>query len=129
MEKVVPQAGAICIVDGQVVLVTNKSGTRWVIPKGHMEPDDPDASFRAGQEAWEEAGVKGELESDCLGSFPYSKRGRDYRVQVFLLKKCTLSESWPEAKMRKRVLVPPQRAADMVREPDLQRLLRGLGGV
>ena len=128
MEKVIPQAGAICMVDGQVVLVTNKSGSRWVIPKGHLEPDDPDASFRAAQEAWEEAGVKGELESDCLGSFPYSKRGRDYRVQVFLLKKCTLYESWPEAKMRKRVRVPPQRAADMVREPDLQRLLRGLGG-
>lgn len=126
MEKVIPQAGAICMVGGQVVLVTNKSGTRWVIPKGHMEPDDPDAGFRAGQEAWEEAGVNGELESDGLGSFPYSKRGGDYRVQVFLLKNCTLSDKWPEAKKRKRVLVAPARAAEMVREPELQKILRSL---
>jgi 8-oxo-dGTP pyrophosphatase MutT (NUDIX family) len=126
MEKVIPQAGAICLVDGQVVLVTNKSGTRWVIPKGHMEPNDPDEGFRAVQEAWEEAGVNGELVTDSPGSFPYSKRARDYRVQVFLLRNCTLSDTWPESKMRKRVLVSPIRAAEMVREPDLQNLFRAL---
>lgn len=126
MEKVIPQAGAICLIEGQVVLVTNKSGTRWVIPKGHVEPDDPDASFRAGQEAWEEAGVKGKLDTESLGSFPYSKRGGNYRVQVFLLKDCTLSENWPEARKRRRVLVSPERAADMVREPELKNILRAL---
>lgn len=115
------------MVDGQVVLVTNKSGTRWVIPKGHMEPNDPSAGFRAGQEAWEEAGVNGKLDTEPLGSFPYSKRGGDYRVQVFLLRNCTVSDRWPEAKKRKRVLVSPQRAADMVREPALKSILRALG--
>lgn len=126
MEKAIAQAGAVCVVEGQVVLVTNKSGTRWVIPKGHMEPDDPDAEFRAKQEAWEEAGVIGVVVPGRLGTFPYFKKSRDYSVQVFLIKDCRLAEKWPEAQKRKRVLVSPERAADMVREPELKTILRNL---
>ena len=126
MEIPIPQAGAVCVVEGQVVLVTNKSCTRWVIPKGHMEPDDPDARFRAEQEAWEEAGVTGVVVPERLGTFPYFKKSRDYSVQVFLIKDCRLAENWPESQKRKRVLVSPERAADMVREPELKKILRNL---
>ena len=122
----IPQSAAICMVDTQMVLVTNKKGTRWVLPKGHLESDDPSHAFRAGTEAWEEAGVRGELDPNSVGSFSYRKGGRDYRVQVFVMSGCSLAEDWPEAEQRKRILVTPQRAAGMVREPELQLLLRGL---
>ena len=34
----VRQAAAIPVKDGQVCLVTSRSGKRWVIPKGCLEP-------------------------------------------------------------------------------------------
>jgi 8-oxo-dGTP pyrophosphatase MutT (NUDIX family) len=123
----IPQSAAVCMVEDRMVLVTNMKGTRWVLPKGHLEPNDPSFSFRAGCEAWEEAGVKGNLVPDSLGSYPYQKRGRNYRAQVFLINECTLADDWPEAGKRKRILVAPTRAADMVREPELRQILRELG--
>lgn len=120
----IPQSAAVCVIKRQIVLITNKAGTRWVLPKGHLEPTDPTYGFRAEREAWEEAGVKGELVPQAIGSYPYQKQGRDYRVRVFLLNDCRLAEQWPEKEKRKRLLVTPSEAANLVREPELQVLLR-----
>jgi len=120
----VPQSGALCLTDGGIVLVTNKSGTRWVIPKGHLEAEDPNPAFRAEMEAWEEAGVTGTARTESIGEYPYQKRGGDYRVTVFLIPYCTLHDSWPEQHQRRRVVVSLKQAAEMVIEPELALLLK-----
>lgn len=121
-----PQAGAICRLGPDIVLVTNSSQSRWVIPKGHVEPEDPNEAFRAQQESWEEAGVRGICQPDPLGDFFYFKRGRNYRVAVFLMESCQLSDDWPESGKRSRILIPPQKAAEMVYEAGLRAILMSL---
>lgn len=121
------QAGAICLVDGQVVLVRNSNDTRWVIPKGSLEADDPDLKHRAVQEVWEEAGVRGFTHPEPLGYFAYRKSGGVCLVTVFLMTECELSESWPESGVRTRLLRSPKEARDMVDEPGLKDILDQVG--
>ena len=68
------QAAAIPVRMGQVCLVTSRSGKRWVIPKGCLEPGKT-AGEIALQEAWEEAGIVGVLQPDPVGSYLYDKAG------------------------------------------------------
>lgn len=119
----IPQAGVLAWVEGKVVLVTSSSGRRWVIPKGHVEADDASVAARAATEAFEEAGLSGELSFKPVGEFFYEKKNRPYRVTVYDMRSCTLADDWPEAKKRKRVLVTPEEAAGMVNEPGLGALI------
>ena len=66
------QAAAIPVRGGRVCLVTSSSGNRWVVPKGHFEPDKTAAQI-ALQEAWEEAGLIGVMRPEPVGSYVYSK--------------------------------------------------------
>src|SRR5262245_40395456 len=56
-----------------VLLVTSRETGRWVVPKGWPWPDCRDC-VSAAQEAREEAGVLGLVQSQPLGSFVYEKR-------------------------------------------------------
>jgi 8-oxo-dGTP pyrophosphatase MutT (NUDIX family) len=50
----------------EVMLITSRNKGRWIIPKGVIEPDlNPRAS--AAKEAFEEAGVQGDVHSKLLG--------------------------------------------------------------
>lgn len=70
-------------------LLIRTSGRRWMFPKGGVEPGETPA--RAAQrEAFEEAGVSGNVSPDCLTTFRHLKqdlkrRGVELRVGVFLL--------------------------------------------
>ncbi len=71
-EPVGPQFGALPykIVDGQVVvlLITSRGRGKWIFPKGRqMEGKTPWES--AELEAYEEAGVVGEIETTPIGSY------------------------------------------------------------
>src|SRR5215831_21055085 len=78
------QSAAIPVQGGQVVLVTSSSGNRWVVPKGHIEPDKT-AGQIALQEAWEEAGLVGVLRPEPVGTYLYSKFNNLYHVIVFVM--------------------------------------------
>lgn len=121
------QAGAICLVDGRVVILRNSNNTRWVIPKGTLETDDRDLEYRAVQEVWEEAGVRGSIRSEPLGHFTYRKSCGVCLVTVFLMIDCELAESWPESGFRRRLLRTPEEARDMVDEPGLKDILDQVG--
>lgn len=113
-----------------MVLLSNKGHTRWVIPKGHFESNDSSLAERAQIESWEEGGLRGTLrQHTALGNFSYSKGGKEYLVAVFLLEDCYLEDDWPEVKLRKRILVSPKMAAELVQEPELKNLLRNVAGV
>src|SRR5262245_41164227 len=66
------QAAVIPVRDGQVCLVSSRSGKRWVVPKGCMEPGKT-AGEVALLEAWEEAGLLGRLAPEPVGSYVYEK--------------------------------------------------------
>ncbi|MDO9525836.1 MAG: NUDIX hydrolase [Gemmobacter sp.] len=128
------QVAALCLRDGtsepDVLLVRSLDTRRWIIPKGWPMPGRT-LSEAAAIEAWEEAGVKGRIDTTACTSFGYAKRKRagmqiDCEVQVFRLMVDSLADSYPEAGKRERKWVPASKAASNVREPELRAYLVGL---
>ena len=125
----VEQSGVIPyrIMDGkiEVMLITSSGSKRWVIPKGLIDPNmTPEDS--AAKEAWEEAGVLGQVFPDLMGTYEYYKSGCTWQVDVFLLQVETVMENWPEAYKRKRQWVSIPKAIKRVDEPELKLILGNL---
>ncbi len=95
------QAGAIPIRDGKVCVVSSRSGKRWVVPKGCLEPGKT-AGEIALLEAWEEAGLVGVLLPEPVGSYLYEKGGLTCHVTVFLMRVTDAAPDWPERQWRQR---------------------------
>lgn len=116
----------------RVVLVTSRETRRWVIPKGWIEPGEaPHRS--AAREAFEEAGLVGEVDAVPLGVYAYDKRMRTgfmtpCEVLVFRFRVARMLYDWPERRERTRRMVTPHAAAALVQEPQLAALLRQLKG-
>ena len=105
----------------EVLLITSSTGKRWVIPKGMIEPFmTPQAS--AAKEAWEEAGIVGQVLPTLVGTYEYQKWGGTCRVEVFLMQVETVLEVWPEASVRKRQWVSVKQAVKRVEEAELKRI-------
>lgn len=115
-------------VDGavEVLLITSRESGRWVVPKGWPWRKVADHNAAAG-EAWEEAGVRGRLAPESIGTFTYDKRRngdlQPLVVQVYLLEVVQVDATWPEASQRRREWFSPAKAADLVDEPELRDLL------
>ena len=132
MGKMLTQAGAIPyrIVDGQieVLLVTSRDTGRWVIPKGHVDQGMTPQST-ATQEAWEEAGVIGEITADRpLGFVPYLKKLKDgsqcaASIAVYPLLVDKQKNKWLERGQRIRNWFPAAKAAKLVDEPAMSALI------
>ena len=125
----VEQSGVIPyrIMDGKidVMLITSSGRTRWVIPKGLIEPNmTPEDS--AAKEAWEEAGLLGKVFPDLMGTYEYYKSGCAWQVDVFLLQVETVLDNWPEAYKRKRQWVSIPKAIKRVDEPELKLIMGDL---
>lgn len=112
----------------QVLLVTSRGTKRWILPKGwpvnNATPQDS-----AAQEAWEEAGVIGQPDPRPLGLYSYTKVQEDDAdfpcvAMVYAVRVTSLSKDYPEAAERKRKWVSRKKAAAMVGEPELTRILR-----
>lgn len=129
------QVGALCYrqkgAETLVLLITSRGTGRWIIPKG-WPMRGKDAAGAALQEAWEEAGVrKGRITGAPLGSYAYEKEldtGLPLPVEtlVFPIEVTELRDKFPESGQRRRKWVSASKAANMVREPELQALLRQL---
>lgn len=92
-----------------------------------MAGKTPGAS--AAQEAWEEAGVMGVASDKCIGVYAYGKRkdGQDSLPCLAMLHPLevhSLAKKYPESGQRRRRWVSRKKAAKLVDEPELSRLLR-----
>jgi 8-oxo-dGTP pyrophosphatase MutT (NUDIX family) len=120
----IPQAAAIPIKDGRVCLVTSSSGKRWVVPKGLID-EGKSVGEMALQEAWEEAGIVGVLDSKPVGTYLYAKYGGTCHVTVFLMQVTEVADDWPERSFRERRWVRPAEAVRLVDDEGLRLVLRG----
>ncbi len=126
------QFAALCyrVRDGkvQVLLITSRNAKRWIVPKGWpMNAKTPAAA--AEQEAWEEAGVQGQVTGGCLGVYSYAKDMGDGEIlpvvaMVYPVKVKATLDDYPEAGQRRRKWVSRKKATRMVMEPELARLIR-----
>jgi len=107
----------------EVLLITNRRQQHWRIPKGGIKTAmaPPDS---AALEAWEEAGVKGEVDANNSGTYEYQKRGNTYQVKVFLLPVETVLKDWPEASQRKRQWLDVTKAVKRVKSAALKRIIK-----
>lgn len=112
----------------EVLLITSRRSKSWIIPKGWPIQDlSPVAS--AATEAWEEAGVIGDVAQRPLSVFSYlkeddSKDGLACLAMVYSLHVKKLAKDYPEKSMRKRKWFPRKKAAKAVASPELSRILR-----
>ncbi|MEP5730642.1 MAG: NUDIX hydrolase [Sulfitobacter sp.] len=112
----------------QILVITSRGTKRWIMPKGWpMEGKTPAAC--AAQEAWEEAGVIGQSGETCLGVYTYAKEIGEEDIlsclaMLYPLHVTSLAEKYPEAGQRRRRWVSRKKAAKMVAEPELGRLIR-----
>lgn len=128
------QIGAVCwrMNRGkvEVLLISSRDTGRWVIPKGW--PMDKRTDSQAAEiEAWEEAGVRGAIAEQSLGSFGYEKvlgpkKSQACEVEVFALHVASLQDKFPERKQRRRKWFATDKAARKVNEPQLRSLLKQL---
>jgi 8-oxo-dGTP pyrophosphatase MutT (NUDIX family) len=113
----------------EVLLITSRETKRWVIPKGWPMKGMKSPQCAA-REAFEEAGVEGEVRKKKLGVYHYEKRLRSGRVQpvkvaVYALHVAHEHAEWPEKGQRDMLWSPPVDAALQVDEPELRALIAG----
>jgi phosphohistidine phosphatase len=105
----------------EVLLVTSRKGTRWVLPKGVVEPDlSPAAS--AAKKTLEEAGVHGPIDDEPLGTYHYRKWGGTCTVEVFAMEVEEEEADWPEASTRRRAWLTVDNARPRVDEAALKQI-------
>ena len=125
------QFAALPVMPGEaglmVMLVTSRDTGRWVLPKGWPKKR-LSGSELAALEAFEEAGLVGEVGSQAIGFYRYPKRMPDGRtvecnVDVYPMSVAEELEDWPERAQRQRRWFAVTEAAALVNEADLTTLL------
>ena len=112
----------------EVLLITSRETGRWVLPKGWpMKRRSP--AEAAAREAFEEAGVRGEVGTEPAGAYTYLKAFNEVlafrcEVQVFPLHVAEELPDWPERAERTRRWFATEDAAGAVQETELQALIR-----
>ncbi len=126
MDRIFPQSGVIpfrgSLQSLEILLVTSRSNKRWIIPKGLIEPGlSPQDS--ALQEAYEEAGLRGQIVGGEIGQYQYQKWGGVCMVSVYPMNVTEILESWPESSLRKRKWFTLENCLNKIREKDLRNLI------
>ena len=122
LKGVFRQSGVIPVLDDRLVLITSRKSERWIIPKGYVEKGLSPADSAA-KEAYEEAGLIGEVHYKKAGQFRYSKFGKHFSVQVYPLFIETMLDEWDEMHDRRRKLVTPAEAVEMVYHEELRQII------
>ena len=114
----------------RILLVRTTRSKRWSIPKGKARSDLTLAA-NAAKEAFEEAGVKGEIAPSSAGMFRTTKRiwygDAIIEVWVYFLKVTEQLKHWPEEGKRQTKWVSCQEAAQVLNEPLLISLCHEIG--
>jgi phosphohistidine phosphatase len=122
------QAGVIAVRrDGhgfEVCLIRRKASRRWGIPKGMVDPGDTHEET-ALNEAWEEAGLKGRLIGEALGTFSYEKWNLELVVAVYLMDVTEAYDDYAEAHFRDRTWWSLTEAATKLARHPVLPLLEG----
>ena len=132
-EAVTHQSGAIpyTVVEGRAVflIITSRRTGRWIFPKGSVI-DGMTPWESAAQEALEEAGVDGDVETTPIGTYRDMKtvgiRRVPIEVDLYALRLVRQLDDWPEKNSRHRhwvILPDAKRLLSDARMADLAAVL------
>ena len=110
----------------EILVISSSKKKHLVVPKGIKDPGlSPQAS--AAKEAWEEAGVEGEVATDPLGEYRYEKWGGICTVTVYPMKVTRMipEDEWEESH-RGRQWMTPEQAAGQLKQKELRPLVQQL---
>lgn len=116
----------------KIMLITSRRRGRWIVPKGWpMQGHTPLAA--ASREAFEEAGIIGDMSSAPVTSYRYMKFLDDgsqvaCRVAVFGMKVRGTLSHWREKGQRQRRWFSLEAAADKLDDVELAMFVRTLFG-
>jgi 8-oxo-dGTP pyrophosphatase MutT (NUDIX family) len=110
----------------EVCLIRKRTSSAWGIPKGMIDPGET-AAEAALKEAWEEAGIKGRLLGNIVGTYKYEKLGARFSVDVFVMAVSAQEDVWPEATIRKRRWVTIAEAASLLDGHAVRAILGRVG--
>ena len=111
----------------EVLLVTGRRSGRWTIPKG-WPMSGKTLAESAAVEAFEEAGIKGKVDPEPLGSFGHAKQVLplgtvDVRILVHPMNVERELSKWPEIGQRRRKWFSLEEAAEKVDSDELRALI------
>lgn len=117
-----------CAPDLQILLVSSLETRRWIVPKG-WPMKGRTLSEAAAQEAFEEAGVRGDIAAQPVGVYTYDKRKKNGAVlrcdvDVFPLEVRKQAANWPEKALRTQRWCSWREAAELVDDAELADLIR-----
>ena len=130
MGKIIKQSGAVpYFVDNgvkKIILITARSSEKnWIVPKGHIKKGlSPEKS--AAEEALEEAGLKGKVESKIIGSFHYTKKNKEYMVDFYPFEVTDILDDWPEKDQRERIIVEYDYVGKFILDENLSKILKNI---
>jgi 8-oxo-dGTP pyrophosphatase MutT (NUDIX family) len=110
----------------QVCIVTTRKSERWILPRGwptHKQTAHDGAAI----EAFEEAGITGDVFPNAIGTYVYDKPidagVAPVLVVVYAIHATGIAKKWPEKKQRKRRWVSLKKAAAKLDEPGLKQIV------
>lgn len=114
----------------RVLLVTSRGRGRWIVPKGWPAADRP-PYLSAAMEAFEEAGVIGDIMTHPLAGYHYVKEAADGSLQqrhvtLYGLRVRGTLTNWPERAERRRRWFDPEEAAGAVDNAQLAQAIRAI---
>ena len=108
------------------LLITSRRTGRWIFPKGAVESDMTPARSAA-KEAWEEAGVRGDIGKVPVGTYRTEKverhTSRLVAVDLYPLKVDDQAPDWPERRSRRRHWATHRQARKLIDNPELMAVL------
>jgi 8-oxo-dGTP pyrophosphatase MutT (NUDIX family) len=112
----------------RILMITSRTRGRWIVPKGSLCQGCTPAQSAA-REAFEEAGVFGDIRPVPIGSYVHGGALKEslkapFHVTLFALRVRATLLQWPEKGQRIRRWQTLDEAADMASEEGLARLLR-----
>lgn len=123
--KIIAQAGVIPFTIKnkklRLLIITNSRRNKWLFPKGLVEKNMT-REESAVMEAYEEAGVMGEIIPNKIGSYEIEKYGSLCRIEMFpmLVEKVLLS--WPEDKIRKRKWIASDEVEKYIKDKKILKI-------
>jgi phosphohistidine phosphatase len=108
----------------EICLIRSKRQRKWKIPKGFVDPGEtpPQAALK---EAREEAGLRGRIVGEPIGSYKYTKWGLTLTVAVYLMEVTAQEDEWEESRFRERSWNSMKEAVDLLKKHPVQKLLDG----
>jgi 8-oxo-dGTP pyrophosphatase MutT (NUDIX family) len=114
------------------LVITSRRNKRLIVPKGWPMDGRPDCAAAA-IEASEEAGVRGKIGNQPIGSFSYVKEFDDLRLpvtaHVFPLRVKKVKSRWKEDGSRKRKWMSASKAAARLSDRELGQLVALAGAL